>query len=261
MKKYRFLVFLSIFLLIGILIAPSGAIKPVKNIFFIVTKPFSFTGNVLSDKVSKFFGNLSHLSTLAKENQKLIEENLELQSNLSVLKEAQHENEILKKELGFANAKGDLKLIPANITGRSITGFLRTIIIDRGTLDGIKDGQAVLSQGFLVGTVRSTYENSAEVALITNYNSLVPVILEDSRATGLLRGGLKGLTVEEIPLNIEVKSSEPVVTSGLGGDIPPGILIGQVGEIISHEGEIFQKATVNSPVQIYYLEFVFVAQT
>jgi len=261
MKKYRFLLIIIIVLFIGLLIAPGGAIKPVKNIFFAVTKPFSFTGNIVADRVTMFFRNLVHLSSLAGENQKLILENLELQSKLSVLKEAQHENEILKKELGFANTQGDLKLIPANIIGRSITGFLRTIIIDRGTKNGIKSGQAVMSQGFLVGVVREVYENSSEVTLITNYNSLVPVILQDSRATGLLRGGLKGLTVEEIPLNIEVKTDERVVTSGLGGEIPPGILIGQVGEVISHEGEIFQKATVNSPVQIYYLEFVFVAQT
>ena len=260
MKKYRFLIIIVIVLVIGILIAPTGAIKPVKNIFFLVTKPFSFTGNVVADKVSMFFRNLFHLSSLAKENQKLIQENLELQSNISVLKEAQHENEILKKELGFANTKGDLKLIPANITGRSISGFLRTIVIDRGTKDGLKVGQGVISQGFLVGTIKEAYENSSEVTLITNYNSLVPVILQDSRSTGLLRGGLKGLTVEEIPLNIKVQTGEDVVTSGLGGDIAPGIAIGKVGEVVSKEGEIFQKATVSSPIQIYYLEFVFVVQ-
>ena len=259
-KKYRILIVAAAILVIGFFLVPTGALRPAKNVFYQITKPFSLVGAFSIDKVSLFFRNLFHLASLARENQNLISENLDLQSKLSVLKEAQHENEILKKELGFANTSGELKLIPANIIGRSITGYLRTIIIDRGSKDGLKANQGVVSQGFLVGTIKEVYENSSEVTLITNYNSLVPVILQDSRGTGLLRGGLKGLTVEDIPLNITIKNGEDVVTSGLGGDIPAGILIGKVNDVISREGEIFQKATVVSPVQIYYLEFVFIVQ-
>ena len=261
MKKYRFLIMAIVMVILVFIFMPIKFLKPVKNGFFMIMRPFTVVGSLTTDKIAIFFRNLYHLSSLGQENQKLIRENLELQSELSVLKEAQHENEILKQELGFASTKGDLKLIPANIIGRSITGFLRTIIIDRGAKDGVKAGQAILSQGFLVGTVKEVYDNSSEVNLITNYSSLVPVILQDSRATGLLRGGLEGLTVEEIPLNIKVGKGDQVVTSGLGGEIPPGVLVGKVGDVIFHEGEIFQKATVDSPVQIYYLEFVFVAQT
>lgn len=260
MKKYQILIVALVILIVGFFVWPTGVLRPAKNVFYQITKPFSLVGAFTVDRTSMFFRNLFQLASLGQENQNLIQENLELQSQLSVLKEAQHENEILKKELGFANTKGDLKLIPANIIGRSITGYLGTIVIDRGSKDGLKTGQGVVSQGFLVGTIKEVYNNSSEVTLITNYNSLVPVILEDSRATGLLRGGLKGLTVEDIPLNIAVKSGEGVVTSGLGGDIPAGILIGKIGETISGQGEIFQKATVSSPVQIYYLEFVFVAE-
>ena len=203
---------------------------------------------------------MSHIKDLTKENQNLIKENLELQSQLSLLKEAQHENEILKKEIGFYNTRKDMNILPANIIGRSISGYLRTVTIDRGSKDQIKSGQAIISDGFLVGTVKDVYENSSEITLITDYNSLVPVILQDSRGTGLLRGGLLGLVIEDIPLNIPIKSDEQIVTSGLGGDIPFGIMVGKVNQTISKKGEIFQKVTLNSPIQIYYLEFVFVAR-
>jgi len=96
--------------------------------------------------------------------------------------------------------------------------------------------------------------------LITDYNSLVPVILQDSRATGLLRGGLGGLVIEDIPLNIPIKAGEEVVTSGLGGTMPSGILVGKTNKIVSKEGDIFQKITLETPINIYYLEFVFVVQ-
>ncbi|MBM2821139.1 MAG: mreC [Candidatus Berkelbacteria bacterium] len=260
MRKYRIIIVIITLLIIGVLIYPSGSLKPAKNVLYVFTKPFTIAGSFTIDKVTLFFRDLAHLGSLANENQKLIKENLELQSQMSLLKEAQHENEILKKEIGFYNTRKDLKLLPANIIGRSISGYLRTIIIDRGTNDGVKTGQAVVSDGYLVGTVQESLSNSSEVILITDYNSLVPVVLQDSRGTGLLRGGLSGLTVEDIPLNVDIKSGEQVVTSGLGGEIPFGVLVGKVNEVVSKKGEIFQKANINSPIQIYFLEFVFVVQ-
>jgi rod shape-determining protein MreC len=187
---------------------------------------------------------------------------MDLQSQIAILTEVQHENEILKNELGLAQSTpSTYKLAPASIIGRAATGYLKTVIIDRGVKDGVKTGQAVVSQGYLVGVVNQVYDNSSEVNLITDYNSIVPVLLQDSRGTGLLRGGLAGLTVEDIPLNVSIKPSERVVTSGLGGDMPAGISVGKIDEVVSKEGEIFQKVTVSSPIQIYFLEFVFVVNT
>lgn len=266
MKKYRPLIVIVILAIIGFLIWPTGALKPIKNGFFVAIKPFSIAGNFTVDRISLFFKNFTHLGQLAKENQQLIKENLALQSQLSVLKEAQHENEILKKEIGFYNEnnlvnQGNLELLPANIIGRTTTGYLKSIVIDRGTKDQVKTGQAIVSQGYLVGTVTEAMENTSEVRLITDYDSLVPVILEDSRGTGLLRGGLAGLTVEDIPLNVNIKPGEQVITSGLGGEMPFGIMVGKVGEVVSKKSEIFQKVTLDSPIQIFYLEFVFVVRS
>lgn len=258
MKKYRILIVAAVILVSGFFLEPTGVLNPLKNILFEVARPFSLGSNFIVDRSSLFFRNLVNLGGLPPENQKLIKENLELQSQLAILKEVQHENEILKKEMGFLKSKGDLKLTPTNIIGRALTGYLKIIVIDRGAKDGLKERQAVISQGFLVGTVKSVSQDSAEVILITDNNSLVPVVLLDSRATGLLRGGLSGLVVEDIPLNIAIKKGEPVVTSGLGGDAPAGIIVGNVEDVISREGEIFQKATVKSPIKFYFLEFVFV---
>lgn len=260
MKKYRILIIALILLIIGFFASPSGVMSGPKNAAFQLLKPFTIVSNFTVDKVSLFFKNLISLGSLGQDNQKLIKENLDIQSQLAILKEVQHENEILKKEMGFLNTKKDLKLIPANIIGRSISGYLKTIIIDRGSNDGVKVHQAIVSQGFLVGTVKNVWSNSSEIILITDNNSLVPVVLQDSRGTGLLRGGLSGLTVEDIPLNIPIKKGEQVITSGLGGDVPSGIMVGTVEDVVSREGEIFQKVSVKSPIQIYFLEFVFIVE-
>ena len=258
--NFRFLLVIFLILIFGFVLAPTGILDGGRNLLFQATKPLTIVSNFTVDRVSIFFRNLLSLGEKTRENQRLIQENLALQSQLAILNETQHENEILKKEMGFLNTKGELKLLPANIIGRSITGYLKTIVIDRGSADGLKTNQAVISQGFLVGTIRDIWEKSAEVILITDSNSLVPVVLQESRGTGLLRGGLGGLAVEEIPLNISIQKGEQVVTSGLGGDIPMGIIVGNVNEVISREGEIFQKVTIKSPIQIYFLEFVFVVQ-
>lgn len=258
--SFRILIFGIVLAAAGFILAPTGVLNPAKNAIFVVTKPLSIISNYTVDRFSVFFNNLFHLGSISSENQRLIQENLDLQSQLAILKEVQHENEILKNEMGFLSRKGDLNLKSTSIIGRSSSGYLKTIVIDRGAKDSVQTGQAIISQGFLVGTVTRVLENSSEAILITDNNSLVPVVLQDSRGTGLLRGGLEGLTVEDIPLNIPINKNEPVVTSGLGGDIPPGISVGQVEEVVSHEGEIFQKVSVKSPIQIYFLEFVFVVQ-
>jgi rod shape-determining protein MreC len=258
-KKYRLLIIAFAIGALGFFLYPTGALNPAKDITNLAISPFAKVGNVTASHISSFFRGVFQLGTSAKENQLLIKENLDLQSQITILKEVQHENEILKSELGLSRSiAGNYKMSPASIIGRASTGYLKTVTIDRGSNDGIKLGQAVISQGYLVGTIKNVYENTSEVSLITDYNSIVPVLLQESRGTGLLRGGLSGLTVEEIPLNISITPGEQVITSGLGGDIPPGISVGKVAEVVSKEGEIFQKVTVSSPIQIYFLEFVFV---
>ena len=132
--------------------------------------------------------------------------------------------------------------------------------INKGSDDGVKDGQPVISHGYLIGVTSQTTSNNSEVFLITNTRSLVPIILQDSRGTGLLKGGLEGLIAREIPVDSEIKIGESVLTSGLGGDLPAGIPVGQVTDIISKESEIFQQVTVDSPVNIGKLEVVFIYQ-
>jgi len=261
-KKFRILIILSVIVLLGFFLYPTSAFGSVKNAFYFVGRPFSVAGNVASNRVTVFFREFFHLGALGKENQLLIKENLDLQSQVAILKEVQHENEVLKKELGLSQTiSNSYHLSPASIIGRAATGYLKTVVIDRGSKDGAKAGQAVISQGYLVGVIKQVYSNSSEVSLITDYNSIVPVILQESRGTGLLRGGLAGLTVEDIPLNITIEPGEQVVTSGLGGDVPAGLLVGKIDEVVSKEGEIFQKVTISSPIQIYFLEFVFIVNT
>lgn len=260
MKKWRLIIVILGLVAILFFVSLVGGLKTPKNIFWVALRPISIGFKSSFGRLPTFFKNIFHLGQILKQNKDLVTENLELQSELAKLSEIEYENEILKKELNFSQTKeAQTQLVTAAIIGRT-SGYLKAMTIDKGSDDGLTPGQAVISQGFLVGTMSEVRSNNSEVTLITDFNSLVPVVLQDSRGTGLLRGGLQGLTVEDIPLNIEIKPNENVTTSGLGGQIPTGIAVGRVLAVISRQGEIFQKVTVSSPIDFSKLEVLFIVK-
>lgn len=256
-NRWRLIITVLVIAFLGLFLSPTGFTRPLRNTFWQILSPIGRGLRSSLGQTMPVVRDVFQFGRVLKQNSDLIQENLNLQSRLAVMTEMQYENEILKKELGFMKNTDSSKVIPGAIIGQS-SGYLKSVIIDKGTSDGLSNGDAVISQGVLVGILTDAGKNNSEVTLITDFNSLVPVTTQDSRATGLLRGGLQGLVVEEVPLNMTIKSGENVVTSGLGGQIPSGILIGKTTEIISKEGEIFQKVAVASPVDFARLEVLFV---
>lgn len=260
MRKWRFLIIISSFAVILAILSVFGGLIYPKSWFWQGLQPVRVAAQFSFSKVPNFFRDIFHLSIIIKQNKNLQEENLNLQSKLSKLQEVEYENEILKKELSFSRSENSSQMIAAAIIGQTPSSYLRTLIIDKGSNNSINKGQAVISQGFLVGTVTKVFPNTSEITLITDFNSLIPVVLQNSRGTGLLRGGLDGLVIESVPLNIKTEVQESVVTSGLGGQIPAGIAVGNSKKVVSKEGEIFQKVLVDSPVDFSRLEVLFILQ-
>lgn len=259
-KKWRFVIIVLLIAILGLFIAPTKIKEPIKNYAWDIAKPIGIASRVTLGRSFPFLKDIFQLKKIVNQNSDLIYENAELQSRLAKLTETEYENEILKKELGFMKNQDPRETVAAAVIGQS-SGYLKSLTIDKGSSSGIKEGEAVISQGVLIGMLTTVRADNSEVTLVTDYNSLVPVVLGTSRGTGLLRGGLDGLTVEDIPLNIEIKKNENVLTSGLGGQIPQGYLVGKVSEVISKEGEIFQKVSVTSPVDFSKLEVLFIVKT
>jgi len=255
-KYLKFIAFIIAVLILGFFF--SSELTGVKNFFYKIFSPVAGKTVNFSSGIQDFFGSINSIKNLTRTNVALEKENNELNAKLAELKEVQHENEILKKELGFSEIKKDHELVPAKVIGRSSTSFFQTITIDKGKSDGIENGKAVLVEGYLIGTIQESGQNFSQVSLITNSQSLIAVILQDSRGTGILRGGLKGLTVEDIPLDTPVKIGETVVTSDTGSGILSGIAVGQVQDVISSQSEIFQRVNIKSPVELGKIEYVFV---
>lgn len=208
-------------------------------------------------QTARWFSLLTTIGDISKENTALRQRVVELEAEVSQLQEVRHENEILKQELQFAQSD-QLDHLSATLIGRSPTGIIKDLIIDRGSTDGISSGQAVISQGHLVGLVTEVAKKQATVRLLSNPRSLVPVMGQDSRSTGILRGGISGLTVTDLLIDSSIRQDETLITSSLGGELPAGIPIGKVIEVKERKGDITKKATIRSPLDVTKLEIVFI---
>lgn len=201
-----------------------------------------------------FFATLADIQELRKQVSMLQSENAQLRSQVV------HERETLVigtlEERQRAAAEPFGVAVAAHVVHRSPNLFLETLTINRGTKDGLYEGAPSLSDGTLVGVVERVEERRATVRLVTSSGSAVPVRLQDSRAQGLLRGGLGGIVVGDLPADAPMKEGEPVLTSGLGGALPAGLPVGYTGLRLSEESEILQRITLVSPVPFGSLEVI-----
>lgn len=176
------------------------------------------------------------------------------------LNEIQGEYQLLLDLFNRARQEPNLQRLTATVIGRDTSLAMRSIIIDKGTEDGVVVGMPVESARGLAGRIFRTTARSSQVVLITDNASLVAARLGSSRATGILKGGGIGgsMTIDWIDLKHQIEIGEVVLTSGLGGKFPQDMVIGRVSEVDRREADLFQRAIVQPAVDFDSLEMVFV---
>lgn len=182
-----------------------------------------------------------------------------LEREVEELREIQGEYQQLLDLFNRARQQPDFTRLTAAVIGQDTSPSLRSIIIDKGSDDGVVVGMPVEGARGLVGQVFRTTGRSAQVVLITDNASSIPARLGNSRATGLMRGGgLGGSTsIDWIDLKHQIEVGEVVLTSGLGGKFPQDMVIGRVIEVDRREADLFQRAIVQPAVNFDSLEIVF----
>jgi rod shape-determining protein MreC len=210
--------------------------------------------------VADGFRLLPVVKDLATRNAQLEHEVAELKQRLAEDAEIRNQNETLKKQLGFTEIVPQ-KLIPAEIIAFQPDNFRAFLTIGRGKRDGVIVGRPVISEGLLVGRVVEVSEVSSKVQLVIDPDFKAAVVDQsnESRATGTVHGQIgRGLYMEKIPQDQQVLVGDTIVTSGLGGDLPKGLVIGQVESVTGGANIVFQTAQLTSPLKFHQLELVFV---
>jgi rod shape-determining protein MreC len=146
------------------------------------------------------------------------------------------------------------------VISRDPTNLRQLIAIDRGRADGIKAGMPVVTEGrALVGSVTSVEDDHSWVTLVTDVDSAVSSLTLESRADGVVSGGYnRRLSMEFVGQDAAVLEGHTVVTSGLGGSYPPGLVIGRITGIAGSRQEVFRKVTVEPLASLSRVETVLV---
>ena len=166
------------------------------------------------------------------ENQRLREENRRLLEWQTQAVRLGVENRSLRSMLEMPDPPAAATLVSARIVADSASPFVHTRLIDIGEPAGIRPGMAVLTPAGMIGRVIAVGNRSSRVLLLTDLNSKVPVIVEGSGDQALLAGDNSAEPkLELLPLNPRFRIGDRVITSGRGGVLPAGLMIGQISRI------------------------------
>jgi rod shape-determining protein MreC len=198
-------------------------------------------------------------ATLRQENADLKAQVAQLQKRIVDLQEGQADLNLLSGLLNYARSQPDNHYAAANVIGRDSSPFLSFIIIDLGTDSGVARDQPVVTDNGLVGTVVAVTCCSARVRLITDPDSAVNARLQQSRDEGVAVGRFGGgLDLQYLSQQAQVKTGDVVLTSGLGGGYPEGIVIGSVSAVQRQSFDVLQTTSLTPGVDFNRLEIVLV---
>lgn len=214
--------------------------------------------------VAGFFGNLQDLQNTYQENKELksrVEELVSLESQVQGLKK---DNDDLRNILGEKKTLSDYQPLPATVIGRNPDRWHEMIIIDKGSINGIQQNMAVVTANGLIGKVKNVNHFSSTVQLLSAMdpkNRISAVVQGDKDSFGFVQGYdpvKKLLLVKTIPSDAKIKKGQVVITSGLGGVFPKGLLIGKVVDVKPDQYGLNQTALVAPGANFYDIENVIV---
>ena len=246
------------FIVVGLIaLALGGYLTPLSRV---VLAPFISAQTWLSTRfltLQNLFSSSQDLTRLRQRNLELEAEVSNLQSEIIDLKQQIAETRVLSALVEFARVHPENRYLAAAIIGRDPSPFVKYVIINRGSDGGLRSGMPVVTSQGLAGRIAAVTAGAARVELITDPSSSVNVRLEPSGAQAVLVGSLTGeLTLDLIPQSASVKVGDLVLTSGLGGNFPGNILIGQITSVRRRETDLFQQASVQPVVDFSKLEIV-----
>ena len=199
------------------------------------------------------------VASLRNRNAQLEGDVARLQTQVIDLQQQVTETNILSALVDFARANPEYSYKAAAVIGRDPSPFLRYVIINIGSNEGILPGMPVVTDKGLVGRVDAVIAEAARVQLVTDAASAINVRMQASNTEAMLVGSITGdLSLDMIPQDANVQVGDVVLTSGLGGNYPPNLLVGQVVSVRKLQSELFQQASIQPNVDYNQLQFILV---
>lgn len=213
----------------------------------------------LDESITVFRG----LGGMIRKNREMSEELIQLRTHVRALEAAENENLQLRAQLHFAQ-RSSRHLIPCEVIGRDTSGWWHSIRLGAGGRDGLFPDSAVITSDGLVGRTMEVSARVTDVLLLSDPGCRVSAQISRTGAHGILDGrgdpldGLARCRLRFINKNIPARAGDEVVTLGLGGVYPQGLLIGYVEKVYLDKGGLYQYADVIPKADIGMLNYVFV---
>jgi len=251
---------LTLVAVLALVLHEAGQLQPVEDLAQLVIAPVQRSFDGLVNSAGDLFGLFSEVRELRAENQDLQDENNHLRSENIRLKDLEAENITLRDLLKFSRNTPNYVTLAADVIGRDPSPYLNSITINVGDDQGLRPGMPVITGGSaLVGRVREVNPRTSKVQLLQDMNSAVNTLIQSSRANGLVKGQSDGsLVMDYIPLEEKVAAGDIVLTSGLGGDLPRSLVVGQVTDVTKRDIDLFQSAALRPEADLNRLEVVLV---
>lgn len=208
-----------------------GFLRPVRDVVHRVSAPLASLGSAVSRPMTSVGNVATNITADGDTLTQLREENTALRATVEQLEEYRLQSQRLTELLGLRDVYG-LSSTAARVIGVPSSGWDRTITIDKGSSDGVTSNMPVLTASGVIGQTITAEPDSSVVRLLTSENSGVSALIQSSRAQGILRGSADGtLHLDYIPVDTEVVPGDVIMTSGLGGVYPKGLVIGEVVKV------------------------------
>jgi len=198
------------------------------------------------------------LMGLEEENKHLRKENA-LLSNQRVQYQENYLEAVRLQRMLDLKEQLDVTAVAAEVIDRDQASVIKTLLIKKGTSQGLRVGLPVLADRGIAGRITECSWHVSRVMLITDENSNVDALIQGNRAHGILQGaGSEGCHLKYITKTEEVKVGDTIISSGIGGIFPKGIVLGIVRSVDKMDGGLFQKIGVSPSVNFDKLEEVLV---
>jgi rod shape-determining protein MreC len=196
---------------------------------------------------------------LRQRNTELEAEVSRLQAQVVQLQNSVSDADALAALVNFSRSNPENSYSAASVIGRDPSPFLRYVIIDKGSNDGLRRGMPVVTDQGLVGRVDAVINSAARVQLITDTSSAVNIRLEKAKREAILTGTVAGdLVLDLVSQDVSLEPGDLVLTSGLGGGYPAGLIVGQVLNMRRLDADLFQQAVIQPVVDFTKLKIVLI---
>ncbi len=232
--------------------------SPAEQVIVEVTAPFQKVITGIARRVQSLWRDYFYLVGVREENRKLRRalDALTLENNRyrELLTTHQRLQELLRFKQSHATAA-----VAAQVIGVDPSGWFKSVIIDKGTRDGLRVDMPVVSSAGVVGKTVTVSPDYAKVLLIIDQNSAVDALVQRSRDRGMVKGLAREFCrLDYVLKSTDVKTGDLVITSGLGGVFPKGLALGRILTIRDAPGELFREIVLETAVDFSKLEEVLV---